>query len=364
MISYIAFIILIFALIQMLVALLNLLFKERLPVVYDNESLPSLSILIPVRNEEANIENLLNDLTSITDRFTEIIVYDDQSTDDTAKIVKDFALSDSRIRLIAGSELPVDWYGKSHACYQLSREATGDFFVFIDADVRIREGVIDRSLKYMDKYRCDLMSIFPTQVMKTLGEKIAVPNMQIILLTLLPLPLVRLSQFSSLSAANGQFMFFRALSYKELQPHKQFRKSRAEDIEISRYLKKHLKRVSCITGVNGLYCWMYHSISDAIEGFSKNVTYFFGNSLPTAVIYWLITTFGFILFLVLGRIEAFWIWLTATFINRIATSITARMKVLDNLLFMLPQQLVLGLFIIRYIINSVKKTFLWKGRTI
>ena len=364
MIHLIGNIILAFALLQLIVALVNLLFKERLPLTDASEEMPSLSLLIPARDEENNIGHLLDDLISISDRIKEIIVYDDKSTDNTASIVKQYSARDTRIKLISGKELPDDWNGKNHACYQLSLEANSDYLLFLDADVRVSEGVINRAVRYMERYRCSMMSIFPTQVMKSEGEKITVPNMQIILLTLLPLPLVRLAWFPSLSAANGQFMMFRSDTYREFEPHSIFRKSRAEDIEISGYLKKQHKRVSCLTGVEGIRCRMYHNKKDAIEGFSKNVIYFFGNSLPLAIIYWLTTTLGFIVFLADGRIEALLLWLVATLLARIFVSITALMKVSDNLLLFVPQQLMLGKFILRSILNNRKKTFRWKGRTI
>lgn len=376
MMEYIACIILAFALLQLLVALVNLLLREQLPERSDTllsagikpnaATLPdqTLSLLIPARNEEANIGRLLRDLTSINDRIMEIIVCDDQSTDRTAAIVESFAASDPRIRLIRCGELPDGWYGKNHACYCLAQEATGDYLLFLDADVRVRDGVIDRSLQYMQQHRCDLMSIFPTQEMCTLGEKITVPNMHIILLTLLPLPLVRLSKFPSLSAANGQFMLFRGDTYRELEPHRQFRKSRAEDIEIARHLKRLRRRVSCLTGERDVRCRMYHSLAEAVEGFSKNVTHFFGNSSPAAILYWLVTTFGFVAFFVAERWDGLWLWIAATLLTRIAVSLTAGMKVGENLLLLVPQQLMLGVFILRSLINKRKKSFTWKGRNI
>ncbi|MDD4778762.1 MAG: glycosyltransferase family 2 protein [Fermentimonas sp.] len=356
-------IILAFALVQLMVALFNSLFKERMPFVDFSEKLPTLSLLIPARDEEKNIGYLLGDLIKITDSITEIIVCDDQSADDTAAVVNEFAASDTRIKLISGKELPADWYGKNHACYQLALEANSDYLLFLDADVRVSEDVIGKAVKYMERYRCSMMSIFPTQDMLSIGEKITVPNMQIILLTLLPLPLVRLSGFSSLSAANGQFMMFRRDTYTELDPHRKFRKSRAEDIEISRYMKRNHKKVACLTGVSGVRCRMYQNVKDAVEGFSKNVTFFFGNSLTATIIYWLVTTLGFIVFLAVGRTDDLWIWLIATLLTRIFASITAGMNVSDNLTLFIPQQLMLGRFIIRSILNSRKKSFRWKGRS-
>ncbi len=369
MIEYIACIILAFALLQLLVALVNFLFREGLPARAakgegGDQTTQTLSLLIPARDEEANIGRLLGDLTSISDRIMEIIVCDDQSADSTASIVEQFAAVDSRIRLIRGAALPNGWTGKNHACHRLAQEAAGHYLLFLDADVRVGEGVLDRSLQYMQRHRCDLMSIFPTQEMQTLGEKITVPNMQLILLTLLPLPLVRLSGFPSLSAANGQFMLFRHDTYKEMQPHRQFRMSRAEDIEIARHLKRHRRRVSCLTGIRGVRCRMYHTLPEAVEGFSKNVTHFFGNSSVAAILYWLVTTFGFIPFLIAGRWDGLLLWLAAALLTRIAASLTARMRVGDNQQLFLPQQLMLGAFILRSLINSRKKTFTWKGRKV
>ncbi len=411
MIEYIACIILAFALLQLLVALVNLLLRERLPVRdtkaagsfakmpgYDSigsvgsgqrvtlasvadpefDTLqsadikptaatipdPTLSVLIPARDEEANIGLLLGDLTTLSDRVMEIIVCDDQSADNTASIVERYAASDSRIRLIRGGELPDGWFGKNYACHCLAQEAAGDYLLFLDADVRVREGLLDRSLQYVQRHRCDLMSIFPTQEMQTLGEKVTVPNMQLILLTLLPLPLVRLAGFSSLSAANGQFMLFRHETYKELEPHRLFRMSRAEDIEIARHLKRQCRRVSCLTGISEVRCRMYHSLPEAVEGFSKNITYFFGSSSPAAILYWLVTTLGFIPFLIAGRWEGLWLWLAATLLTRIVVSLAAGMRVGDNLPLFLPQQAMLGVFILRSLINRRKNRFTWKGRKI
>ncbi len=208
------------------------------------------------------------------------------------------------------------------------------------------------------------MSIFPTQEMQSRGEKMTVPNMQIILLTLLPLPLVRLSGFPSLRAANGQFMLFRHETYKAYAPHRQFRRSRAEDIEIARYLKRQRRRVSCLTGIKELRCRMYHTLPEAVERFSKNVTHFFGNSSAAAILYWLVTTFGFVAFLIAGRWDGLCLWIAATLLTRIAASLTAGMKVGDNLLLFQPQQLMLGAFILRALINKRKKSFTWKGRTL
>lgn len=369
MIKYIAYFVLGFAALRLLVSLANYLFRDSLPKparVSDADH-KSVSILIPARNEAKNIGNLLSDLKQITDKtIGEIIVFDDQSEDGTAEIVLRHNLEDSRLRLIRSSSLPEGWGGKNYGCHCLSQNAKGHYLLFLDADVRIKPKFVDCALAYMKQKKVDLLTLFPTQEMKTLAEQMTVPNMHIILLTLLPLPLVRLSGFTSFSAANGQCMLFRRTIYDILKPHEAYRQSKAEDIEIARYLKRQRRKVACITGEEGIYCRMYDNLEMAINGFSKNVTYFFGNgnSYLLPGLYWLFTTFGIIA--VASALPSIYLWsyVVVVVLTRLLVSMTARQSVLRNLLLILPQQLMLGAFILRSWNNKRHRSFKWKGRII
>ena len=364
---YLLYIIFGFAFLQLAVALANLLFQEK---ISGKGSTPAgnevndVSVLLPARNEEKNIGLLLDDLIGSGDSFREIIVFDDESTDATADIVRSFAAADSRIRLLTSAGLPPGWLGKNHGCHQLALEARGEFLLFLDADVRISKGLIDKMVNYVKKKKLDLLSIFPTQEMTGWQEKITVPNMHYILLSLLPLPLVRLAPFSSLAAANGQCMLFRSETYKELMLHEKFRKSRAEDIEIARYLKTQTCKVSCITGVAEIQCRMYHNLGEAVSGFAKNVTFFFGNSYVLATLFWLVTTLGILPVLIAGSTKILTTYLLLVVLTRVFVSLAAGQSVLQNLLLLIPQQWMLGAFIYQSAVNKTKKQFRWKERTI
>lgn len=364
---YILYILVGFAAVQFVVALSNLLFQEKL----SEKGLPQtgverndVSVLIPVRNEEKNIGTLLGDLLQAGDNFREIIVFDDESTDRTAEVVSKIASADSRVHLLTSAGLPEGWLGKNHACHRLALEARGEFFLFLDADVRISKGLIDKMVNYVKKKKLDLLSIFPTQEMTGWQEKITVPNMHYILLSLLPLPLVRLAPFSSLAAANGQCMLFRSETYREMMLHEKFRKSRAEDIEIARYLKTQKRKVSCITGVAEIQCRMYHNLGEAVSGFAKNVTFFFGNSYVLATLFWLVTTLGILPVLIAGSTKILTTYLLLVVLTRVFVSLAAGQSVLQNLLLLIPQQWMLGAFIYQSAVNKTKKQFRWKERTI
>ncbi|MBN2570753.1 MAG: glycosyltransferase family 2 protein, partial [Ignavibacteriales bacterium] len=222
---YITYFILIFAGIQFFVALSNIIFSLVLKKRITLEK-PFISVLIPARNEEENITDLLNDLLEQDYENIEIIIFNDESTDNTERIVKDYMKKDTRIKLINSDGLPGGWVGKNYACNSLAKNANGGYFLFLDADVRVGKNLIDSVLSHIQKYKLSLLSIFPKQIMLTRAEKIVVPLMNFILLSLLPLRLVRKSKFSSLAAANGQFMFFDSECYRKLEPHKKFRNSK------------------------------------------------------------------------------------------------------------------------------------------
>ena len=365
MMTTLAYIVVGFGILRLVIATLNLLLQERLPQPRGRESLPSLSVLIPARNEANNIEALLSDLTHVKSGcLIEIIVCDDASEDSTAELVETWMQRDSRIRLIYSSGPPSGWLGKNHACHLLSREARGEYLLFLDADVRLNPAFIERALSYATTHRLGLLSLFPRQRMQTWAERVSVPNMHLILLSLLLLPSVRRVGFSSLSAANGQCMLFNGAVYRVLQPHDRFRHSRAEDIAIAREFKRKGYRISCMSSTKLIECRMYDSLSAAIEGFAKNITLMLGGSYILALLYWSLTSMGW-LAVWLGRAELLLPYLLTELAIRVFVSICSNQSIVYNIILAPAQQLLLGLFIIKSWVNSRRKLgFTWKGRSI
>jgi glycosyltransferase involved in cell wall biosynthesis len=360
---YLAYIVVAFAVVQLLIAWTNLLFRQRLSnaKALGNEL---VSVLIPARNEEKNISHILSDLINQDYQNIEIFVFNDQSTDKTALIVSEYAKQDNRIKLINSDGLPNEWLGKNHACNSLSNHATGNYLLFLDSDVRIGDNIISNTVGYLKKHKLGLLSIFPKQIMVTIGELITIPNMNYILLTLLPLILVRKSKFASISAANGQFMLFDSKIYSQIKPHELMKASRVEDIVIARYYKQNKIAVACLTGNDSIKCRMYDGFSSALNGFSKNVTAFFGNSYLAASLFWIITTLGLLLVYFCFSTSIFFVFAAIIIATRVSVSIVSQQNIILNLLLMIPQQLVLALFICKALINDTKKQQQWKGRNI
>jgi len=355
--------ILLFSVAQLLVAFGNLLFMNahaKAPSSFNG----LVSILIPARNEEKNIGHLLDDLLKQSYTNIEIIVFNDLSSDRTSGIVDQYAMQDSRIRLINSEGLPEGWLGKNFACHTLSQFAKGDLLLFLDADVRISKDIIADTACQITEQNLGLLSIFPVQIMSSFGERCSVPVMNYILLSLLPLILVRKSNFPSLAAANGQFMFFNADIYRATMPHQRMRLNKVEDIGIARWYKSGNILVSCITGNDSIRCRMYNNYREAVNGFSKNIVNFFGNSFILTILFWIITTLGFLAVYISFSKPIFFVYLLVVILTRIIISVISHQRVFDNLLLLVPQQLVMGHIIILAIINKTRKKFEWKGRNI
>jgi glycosyltransferase involved in cell wall biosynthesis len=358
-----AYFILLFTAVQLIVALVNLFTETHLPHT-GRMADRKVSVLVPARNEEKNIADLLTDIKLQPYRNIEVIVFDDQSEDMTSAIVNQYVEEDPRFSLISSGSLPGGWLGKNHACHTLASAATGDYLLFLDADVRVSGNLISDSVIFSEKSKTDLVSIFPMQRIISRGEWATVPNMNYILVSLLPLFLVRHSRFPSLAAANGQFMFFRADAYRNLMPHEKMKENKVEDILIARYFKKKGLTVSCLLGDERISCRMYSRFRDAVNGFSKNVAEFFGGSHLVAIIFWLITTFGFIIVLMELPLYVFLLYLFLYFITRMAISFSGKQNVIKSILCILPLQISMGLFIVKSLTNRFYRNYKWKGREI
>jgi len=362
MIAVLAYIALGFLGLRALVVLVNFLFHHRLPVT-GNKPNQKLSILIPARNEEKNMRRILDCVLNQDFNDFEVLVCDDHSTDGTPSILEEYSKVHKELRWFKGKELPPDWTGKNYACYQLAGKAQGDALLFVDADMEIHGNILADILGYMKRRKLALISIFPRQLLFTLDEQATVPVMNWILLSLLPLPMVTSGLRSSFSAANGQFMMFRANIYHKLQPHYIVRSSAVEDIEIMTLYKKGHHRCATLLGDRRVQCRMYSSYREAVSGFSKNVLQFFSGNLPWAFFYVFFTTFG-LMFIALWSLPWFLAAVLVALFCRVLISLMSRQHVLRNLVLSPVQHFSFLWMVLRSLKQRSRGHLLWKGREI
>lgn len=327
-----------------------------------------VSVLIPARNEAMNIGNLLESLSLLhppsDPTICEVIVYDDMSEDSTAAIVNGWCAKDSRFKLLRGSTLPAGWLGKNHACHQLASEAKGQYLLFLDADVGVKKGLIRMALAHIKKHHLALLSIFPQQVMKSIGERITVPLMNWILVSFLPLVLTRASSWPSFAAANGQFMLFDATIYRRHQFHEAVKHHKVEDILIFRMMKQKGMKVQTLLSNGLIWCRMYSGFQDAVHGFSKNVFEFFGGSKVGGLAFALITSFGFIPVWMVWGYPGVLLYFAAALMLRLLVALSSRQSLLYTVILAPLQQLAFLVVISVALYNTFRKKTRWKGRLV
>lgn len=245
---------------------------------------PTLSVLIPARNESAHIGAALGTVLACRDPSLEVLVLDDRSTDATASIVRAAAARDPRVRLVAGREPPPGACGKPFACAELARHATGEVLLFIDADVRLAPHAPLEIGAALAGSRAAMISGFPRQRTGTLGEKLIVPLMHLVLFAYLPLVLMRRFRHPSLGAACGQVCAVARSAYFETGGHAAIVDRVHDGIALARHLRMH-GHATDIVDLDGLaFCRMYTSWAEVVAGFAKNAHEGLGS--PRGILPW------------------------------------------------------------------------------
>ncbi|UCF40154.1 MAG: glycosyltransferase [Gemmatimonadota bacterium] len=236
---------------------------------------PSLSVLIPARNEAGNLRRLLPSLLSQEYADFEVIVYDDGSEDATWEVLQ--GMPNPRLKTLRGSGPPAGWVGKVHALYRASLSASGEALLFLDADAALKDArALARLVSRFDSLPRGSVLTGITHLRG--GGRLLVSLVPFILLSQLPIALVPRTPFARLSGLNGQCWMIRRSDYERLSPHRANRDEVLEDIRIGQYLKRHGVIPYMADLQNEVEVWMYRSVPEAWVGFRKNVYPFMGET--------------------------------------------------------------------------------------
>ena len=360
--TFLITIILIFLLLRLLVATYNFFSSPILtPLSCSTSAL--ISVLIPARNEALNLPVLLKSILAQNLAQMEILILDDHSSDGTREIAESFAMEHRKIRVLRGKPLAEGWTGKNFACHQLACEASGKYLLFLDADVKLHHGAIKNAVRRMKEKRLSLLSLIPSQQTFTFGEKITVPLMNYLLLTLLPLKLIESHPDPVFSAACGQFMLFRASSYQKHEWHKQARGKITEDLEIMKLIKQSGEKGEGLLSGNLVTCRMYSGFQTAAQGFSKNFIAPFNNNILLYLTFVTLVALGPLLIMTKGnawQISSMVVLITGI---RLVTNKLSGQPLWQIILH--PLQLLSLIYIsIHSISQRLTNSAQWKGRSI
>lgn len=292
---------------QLIVFIANTSHFKTLPKHSSNHKL-RISILIPARNEEKSILNCLTSAVNQNYANVEIIVLDDNSTDQTPHIVNGIKKNhpDCDLKILNGLPKPEQWLGKNWACHQLSEAATGQILIFIDADTVLEPGFLESVNTAISTLDLDALTVWPHQILGSFWERVVIPQMYYVIYTLLPIkytytdpkwmPKPLIPKFrASFAAACGQCMVFTRNTYQITGGHESVKDQVVEDVEMARLIREKNLRFRMFHGNDSLNCRMYTSESEILQGFRKNFLAGFNYNIPFFFFSWFLHVVGYIL---------------------------------------------------------------------
>jgi chlorobactene glucosyltransferase len=233
------------------------------------QSVPPVLICVPARNEAANIGACVRAVLASEAVDLQLIVVDDSSTDDTAKLASQAAAGDERFTLLSGRAPPKGWAGKSWALVQAAADADRPFLLFLDADVEIHPRTVHSCLAQAEVERLDLLSLFGSWRLESFWELVVVPVVGWFVRGATNLE--RVNDPSHPDAfANGQLILVRREAYEQIGGHRAVQGEVLEDVRLAEVFVKHAKRIMLLYAPWSFRARLYRSLTEIVEGYTKN----------------------------------------------------------------------------------------------
>lgn len=234
-------------------------------------SLPRVSIVIPARNEEEDVERAVRSHFAQDYPDVQVIVVDDRSSDRTPEILRTLAAEDSRLTVIAGSEPPAGWLGKPHALYLGAAAADGELLLFADADVRYDPRALREAVTVLAQRRLDLLAFFPRFDNRGFWENVLLPFLAVAVF--LGFGFLVLLRRVPLAMGAGAGNLVRRRAYDAIGGHAAIRDSVVDDVRLAVVVKRAGFRVAAFRAEDRVAVRMYRGFREVWNGFTKNVAW-------------------------------------------------------------------------------------------
>ncbi|MFL6378043.1 MAG: glycosyltransferase [Nitrososphaeraceae archaeon] len=208
---------------------------------------PKVSVILPARNEEEYIAKCLESLLGQDYPNFEIIAVNDSSNDKTGDIIYEYAKKNSCIVTVNAKPKPDGWAGKNWACYEGYLRATGDVFLFTDADTVHSPYTMSLALGHVLRDNLDAITAIPRLLCKDVWTKITLPMLSNFLH----------SRFSPLRVNNpktktgyffGSFYMITRRTYEMVGTHKIVKHELVEDGALGGMVKEQKFRMKMVRG--------------------------------------------------------------------------------------------------------------------
>lgn len=321
----------------------------------------SVTVLIPVRNEEENIADLVLSLQA--QQFInkpEIIFINDSSTDDTADKLQEAQDGGAQIKVINAPELPDSWLGKPWALQQGYLQAKGEIVVTLDADVRLTSTAIAQALGMLGDR--SFISPYPRQIARTFSERLIQPLLQWSWMSTVPLRIAEKSARTSLAVANGQFFMVRKSALDQIGGFNAIAAEVLDDMELARALIKSGALGGVADGSTLAQTRMYKNFFEIKAGYGKSLWKAFGSQSGSAaaIAFLFITGIAPVIAWFAGHPLGFFAYQFIV-ITRALSAARSRGRILDSILHPVSCAVLIYLIIYSWRARGVVA---WKGRTL
>jgi chlorobactene glucosyltransferase len=270
---------------------------------------PSVTVIVPGRNEGHLLEKTLGSLCAMTYPNFRVVFIDDQSTDNTPAVCDALKMRFANLTVIRNQTPPEKgWVGKVWAVHQARQHAATDYLMFCDSDLHFHPEALTQAMRLALHRQTDLLSVLPRMEVKSAGEFFGVSAGILLIMTAMPLRHVNNPKSKKALAAGG-FSLYKRSAYEKVGGHEAVRTQVIEDIALCTRIKAAGLRSFTVMTHDIYFGRMYEGWRDTFRGLKKNAFAGAHYSYLLGAFYLITVTFA-VMLLPLYVFAALALWIT------------------------------------------------------
>lgn len=326
---------------------------------------PFISVCVPARNEERDIQDCLRSLLEQNYPQFEVIAVDDNSNDATGAIIASLASEYLRLTHVKGAPLPEGWFGKPHALQQAFQRAKGEYLLFTDADPVFHPTALTSAMYCMQTKNLDVLTLMPGTQFGSFWERAVQPVFFGFIGSLTRFKKVNDKEYPDAMGV-GAFIMIKRDVFERIGGYEQVKQEIVEDIALVKCAKKAGASLMVADGKSVFSIRMYHSLKEIWEGWRKNMFVAMRQSI-IRTLYYITVILGFVvtpyLILIYNMMSggSFQILALAAFLLTVITGTTlcGELRLEKKYVFLFP----LGALVMSAVMLNSMIQILFKGRT-